>query len=188
MIPKLDGLTTLLLATIFATFLLFSCAAKQAPREIIVTVPANFSGELSLSPCSGAGASAQVTVDAKGAAATSVCPRPGETVVLTVVKAGKRPSDRIPPEEVNILRAGDGLPVAIRARVNSSPEQKAALPAERPRTQLHFQVAEPLIQFGKAFSKKIDLVVCDLDHEGVFVAEVYLTAVNVFGRNLEHLA
>lgn len=114
MIRKLDGLTTLLLATVFAAFLLYSCAAKQAPREIQVTVPADFSGEMTLDPCA-KGLSSEVTLNAHGAAQTSACPRPGETVTLTVVKGGQ--SYRIPTNEVTIERAGDGLPVAIKAHV-----------------------------------------------------------------------
>jgi hypothetical protein len=114
MIRKLDGLNALLLATIFATFLLFSCAAKQAPREIIVTVPADYSGELTLSPCS-AGAAAKVSADSRGFGSTSACPKADETVTLTVIRGGA--DIRVPPDQVTIERAGDGLPVAIKARV-----------------------------------------------------------------------
>jgi hypothetical protein len=114
MIRKLDGLTTLLLATIFAAFLLFSCAAKQSPREITVTVPADYSGELNLSPCSRS-APAEVSVDSKGFGPTSACPKADETVTLTVIRGGA--DLRVPPDQVTIERAGDGLPVAIKARV-----------------------------------------------------------------------
>jgi hypothetical protein len=115
---KLDSLTTLLLATIFAAFLLFSCAAKQAPREITVKVPASYSGDLTLDPClprSSVDVSVDVSVDAKGFAPTSACPKPGETVTLTVVRAGEKV--RVPPDQITIERAGDGLPVAIKAHV-----------------------------------------------------------------------
>jgi hypothetical protein len=114
MIRRLDGLTTLLLATIFAAFLLFSCAAKQAPHEITVKVPDNYSGELSLDPCT-PGSSAQVTVNSKGSGQTSACPKPGEEVSLTVVQSGLE--YRVPRDHLKIERAGDGLPVAIKARV-----------------------------------------------------------------------
>ena len=114
MIRKLDGLTTLLLATVFAASLLYSCGAKQAPREIKVTVPEGFSGEINLDPCA-AGPTAEVTVNARGVASTSACPRAGETITLTVVKGAQK--YRIPSNEVTIQRAGDGLPVAIKARV-----------------------------------------------------------------------
>ena len=114
MIRKLDGLTTLLLATVFAAFLLYSCGAKQAPREIKVTVPADFSGEITLDPCS-SGLSTEVTINARGAAPTAACPRAGETITLTVMKGGQY--YRIPSNEVKIERAGDGLPVAIKARI-----------------------------------------------------------------------
>jgi hypothetical protein len=114
MIRKLDGLTTLLLATVFAAFLLYSCGAKQAPRELKVKVPADYSGPVTLDPCSD-GLSAEVTVDSRGTAQTSACPKPGETVTLTVVKGDQ--NYRVPTNEVTIERAGDGLPVAIKARV-----------------------------------------------------------------------
>jgi hypothetical protein len=112
--PRLDGLTTLLLATVFAASLLFSCGAKRAPQEITVTVPANFSGELTLDPCS-QGASAGITLSAKGTANTAACPEAGETVSLTVIKGGK--SYRLSSDDVKIERTGDGLAVAIKARV-----------------------------------------------------------------------
>jgi hypothetical protein len=114
MIRRLDSLTTLLLATIFTTFLLFSCAAKQAPREITVKVPADYSGELNLTPCS-TGAPAEVSVDSRGFGSTSACPRADETVTLTVIRGGA--DLRVPPDQVTIERAGDGLPVTIKARV-----------------------------------------------------------------------
>jgi hypothetical protein len=114
MIQRLDGLTTFLLATVFAAFLLYSCGAKQAPREIKVTVPADFSGEMMLDPCTN-GLPPEVSLNAQGMAPTSACPKPGETVTLTVVKGSQTYS--IPTNEVTIERAGDGLPVAIRARV-----------------------------------------------------------------------
>jgi hypothetical protein len=114
MIQKLDGLTMLLLGTVFAAFLLFSCGAKQAPKEIKVIVPADFSGEMTLDPCTN-GVPSEVSLNARGTAATSACPKPGESVSLTVVKSGE--NYRVPTEEVKIERAGDGLPVAIKARV-----------------------------------------------------------------------
>jgi hypothetical protein len=117
MIRKLDGMTTVLVATMFATFLLFSCAAKQAPREIVVTVPANFTGEIRLEPCSavGPGTTSEVAVDASGHAAISACPQPDETVALKVMKGGV--SYSLAPKDVRIQRAGDGMAVAIRARI-----------------------------------------------------------------------
>ena len=114
MIQKLDGLTTLLLATVFAAFLLYSCGAKQAPREISVKVPADYSGEITLDPCT-PGLPPEVTLNTRGKAPTSACPKLGETVTLTVVKGSE--NYRVPTNEVTIERAGDGLPVAIKARV-----------------------------------------------------------------------
>jgi hypothetical protein len=114
MIRKLDGLTTLLLATVFAAFLLYSCGAKQAPREITVRVPSDYSGEITLDPCS-TGLPPEVTLNPRGTTPTSACPRPGETVTLTIVKGSE--NYRIPTNEVTIERAGDGWPVAIKARV-----------------------------------------------------------------------
>ena len=114
MIRKFDGLTTLLLATVFAASLLYSCAAKGAPREVKVTVPTDFSGEITLDPCT-KGLPAEATVNGRGAAATSACPKPGDTVTLTVVKGDQK--YRIPTNEVKIVRAGDGLPVAIKAHI-----------------------------------------------------------------------
>jgi hypothetical protein len=114
MLRKLDGLTTLLLATIFATFLLFSCAAKQAPQEITVKVPENYSGALTLDPCA-PDSSAEVVVNSRGSARTSACPKPGESVTLTIVQGGVE--RRISPDQVTIEGAGDGLPVAIKTRI-----------------------------------------------------------------------
>jgi hypothetical protein len=112
---KFDSLTTLLLATIFAAFLLFSCAAKQAPHEVTVKVPDNYAGDLNLAPCS-PDSSAEVAVDLQGSARTSACPKPGESVTVTVVQGGV--ARRLSPDQVNIERAGDGMPVAIKARLS----------------------------------------------------------------------
>jgi hypothetical protein len=79
-----------------------------------VTVPADYSGEINLDPCS-QGVPAQVALSAKGTGVTAVCPQPGETVSLTVIKGGT--SYHISPDDVKIERAGDGLPVAIKTRV-----------------------------------------------------------------------
>jgi hypothetical protein len=114
MIRRLDSLSILLIATVFGASLMYSCAAKQAPREITVTVPADYSGEINLDPCS-QGVPAQITLSAKGTGETAACPQPGETVSLTVIKGGT--SYHISPDDVKIERAGDGLPVAILARV-----------------------------------------------------------------------
>jgi hypothetical protein len=114
MTRKLDGLTTLLLATIFATLLLFSCAAKQAPHDITVKVPENFSGPVNLSPCAQESA-AEVSVGSNGSGRTSACPKPGENVTLTVIQGGVE--HRIPPDQITIERAGDGFPVAIKTRL-----------------------------------------------------------------------
>jgi hypothetical protein len=116
MIRRLDGLTALLIATVFATSLLYSCAARQAPREITVTVPPDYSGEINLDPCS-QGVPAEVTLSAEGTAETAACPQPGETISLTVIKGKGGTSYHISPDDVKIERAGDGLPVAIKARV-----------------------------------------------------------------------
>jgi hypothetical protein len=77
-------------------------------------VPPDFSGQITLDPCA-ASLSAEVTLTARGTAPTAACPKPGETVTLTVVKGGQ--NYRIPSNDVTIERAGDGLPVAIKAHV-----------------------------------------------------------------------
>ena len=87
MIRRLDSLTASLTATVFATSLMYSCAARQAPREITATVAADYSGEINLDPCS-QGVPAQVALSAKGTAETAACLQPGETVSLTVIKGG----------------------------------------------------------------------------------------------------
>src|SRR5580700_7196554 len=85
-----------------------------APLEIVDKVPPDYSGELKLDPCSSQ-SSAEASVDSKGTAETSACPKPGETVTLTVVRGGQ--TFRVPPDQVTIERAGDGFPVAIKTRV-----------------------------------------------------------------------
>lgn len=72
------------------------------------------SGAVKLDPCS-PGSSSQVTVNSTGSAQTSACPKPGEGVSLTVVQGGLE--RRVPEDQVTIERAGDGLPVAIKASV-----------------------------------------------------------------------
>jgi hypothetical protein len=69
------------------------------PREVTVTVPADFSGQITLDPC-GKGIPTEIALSAKGTAATAACPGTGETVSLTVIKGGT--SYRISSDDVTI--------------------------------------------------------------------------------------
>jgi hypothetical protein len=100
---------------VLSALLLFSCGAARSAQEIMVQVPEEFTGTVKIDPCESKASVDHVLVDAKGLAATSACPKPGQRVTLLIVRAGK--TYRITPENVAVLRAGDGLPVRIQASV-----------------------------------------------------------------------
>lgn len=100
---------------VLSALLLFSCAAAKSAQEITVQVPEEFSGLVKIDPCESKASADHISVDAKGLAATSSCPKTGQQVTLVIVRAGK--TYRITPENVAVLRAGDGLPVRIQATV-----------------------------------------------------------------------
>jgi hypothetical protein len=99
--------------TIFCALLLFSCAAAKSAQQITVQVPDEFAGTLQIDPCDRSASVDHILADAKGAAATSACPHRGDQITLIIVRAGK--TYRVIPENVTIVRTGDGLPVRIQA-------------------------------------------------------------------------
>jgi len=103
--------------TLLSALLLFSCGAAKSAQEITVQVPDRFAGMVQIDPCDAKANKDHVVADAKGMAATSSCPRPGQGVTIVIVRAGQ--SYRVSPEYVKILRAGDGVPVRIEAAVPS---------------------------------------------------------------------
>jgi hypothetical protein len=68
-----------------------------------------------INPCDPKASADHAIVDAQGRVATSGCPKPGQQVTLLIERAGK--TYRVSPENVIVLRAGDGLPVEIHAAV-----------------------------------------------------------------------
>jgi hypothetical protein len=100
---------------VLSALLLFSCAAAKSAQEITVQVPPEFTGMVLINPCDPKATADHALVNARGLAATSACPKPGQQVTLLIDRAGK--TYRISPENVIVLRAGDGLPVEINATV-----------------------------------------------------------------------
>jgi hypothetical protein len=97
------------------TIFLFSCAAKKPVTQITVEVPANYSGELRITPCRVGSALDHLMADSNGRAETSTCLQGADRVSITVIQSGKISS--IPPSEVQLAHTGDGLVVEIRARL-----------------------------------------------------------------------
>src|SRR5215467_5546236 len=98
--------------TVLSALLLFSCGAAKSAQEITVQVPDHFAGTLQIAPCNANAAKDHVTVDEKGAGQTSSCPQPGQAVTLVIVRGDQ--VQRITPENVQVMRAGDGIPVRIQ--------------------------------------------------------------------------
>jgi hypothetical protein len=105
----------LLSLPVFSSLFLFSCGARKSPKQIAIRVGDDFAGVLRIRPCAASGSVDNLSADERGAAETSVCPYDSEQITLLVSRAGK--TYRISPENVTVVRAGDGLPVSIEARV-----------------------------------------------------------------------
>ena len=105
----------LTLAPILCALLVLSCGAAKSAQEITVQVPDGFAGTLQIEPCNASANADHVTLDARGVATTSACPGRGQLVTLVIVRGGQ--TYRIVPENVKVLRTGDGLPVRIEATI-----------------------------------------------------------------------
>jgi hypothetical protein len=101
-----------LYVTILSALLVFSCGAAKSPQEITVRVPDEFSGIVRVTPCDRTSAERAIA-SSQGVAATTACPGKNDQVTLVLIRSGQ--IYRIPPEQVTIRRAGDGLPVSIEA-------------------------------------------------------------------------
>ena len=98
-----------------SALLLFSCGSRSAPQQLTVQVPDDFSAELRIRACQDGAARDKLAADAQGGATTSACFRREEQVTLLIVRRGK--TYRISPEDLTILRTGDGLATEIRAQL-----------------------------------------------------------------------
>jgi hypothetical protein len=101
--------------TVLSASLLFSCGAAKSAQEIAVQVPDHFAGTLQIAPCNASATKDHVTANDKGVAQTSSCPQSGQAVTLVIVRGSQM--QRITPENVQVMRAGDGIPVRIQATV-----------------------------------------------------------------------
>ncbi len=109
----------LLAVPMTSALLLFSCGSRVAAQQVTVQVPDDFTGVLRIKPCAVDGNLDKVVADQKGSAATSACPRNSEQIMLQIVRAGKTYS--VSPQDIAIVRTGDGLPIEIRAQVPRQP-------------------------------------------------------------------
>jgi hypothetical protein len=92
---------------------LFSCAAKKPVAQLTVEIPADFSGQLRIRPCRAGAPSEHLTADPTGQVDTSTSLQGAERVDLVVVRSGR--AWEIPASQVELVRAGDGMVVEIRA-------------------------------------------------------------------------
>jgi hypothetical protein len=107
------GLVKFSLLTALAISLsLASCAAKSMPTIVTVKVADTYSGPLHLKPCEKS-AKEPAVVDQQGNGETSACPYGG--VEIVVIKQTQK--IYITSEQVRVDKTGDGIPVAITARV-----------------------------------------------------------------------
>jgi hypothetical protein len=109
--PSVTGMMPSLgIALVISCFLL-SCA-KSGGTAITVEVADTFSGLVRIEACV-KDAHENVAVDGRGHGKTSACP--SGDLDLVVVRRGK--IIFIPSDHVSILRTGDGMPVAISAKI-----------------------------------------------------------------------
>jgi hypothetical protein len=91
---------------------LASCAAQSTPTIVTVKVADTYSGPLHLKPCEKE-AKEPALVDEQGNGETSACPDGG--VEIVVIRQAQK--IYITSEQVRVDKTGDGIPVAITARV-----------------------------------------------------------------------
>jgi hypothetical protein len=101
---------------------LFSCAAKKSVAQLTVEIPADFSGQLRIHPCRAGAPSEHLMADPSGQADTSTCLQGGEQVDVVVVRSGR--AWQIPSSQMELLRAGDGMVVEIRANTQQASTQQ----------------------------------------------------------------
>jgi hypothetical protein len=101
---------------------LFSCAAKKSVAQITVEIPADFSGQLRIHPCRAGAPSEHLTADPTGQVDTSTCLQGAEQVELVLVRSGR--AWQIPASQVDLVRAGDGMVVEIRANTQQTNPQQ----------------------------------------------------------------
>jgi hypothetical protein len=89
----------------------------QAPKELAVNVPHNFSGALHIHVCEKNAPENNITVDDRGEGSTSMCLGKDEKVELRIV--GKDRPEVIPANLVTINRTGDGIPTSLEAKIQA---------------------------------------------------------------------
>ena len=102
----------LLAVEIAAIILMLSCASSRPLQAITVHVPSGFAGTIRIATCIPAAPATDISLNSSGAAETSACPSRETSVDVVVMRGDQRYTPA--PENVSILRTGDGIATAIR--------------------------------------------------------------------------
>jgi hypothetical protein len=105
----------LLALQIGAVFLLLSCGSNQASERLRVHVAQGFAGTIHLAACVSSAPATDISTDAQGTAATSVCPRTDGAVAIVVIRGGREST--VAPEDISVSRTGDGIATSIKAQI-----------------------------------------------------------------------
>lgn len=97
------------------SFLLLSCGSSLGPAQLTVHLPEHYNGPLHINACMPKAPDKEITVDAQGVGATSVCPDSNTGVELQIIQNDRQ--YKITEKEVHILRTGDGIATSIEAQV-----------------------------------------------------------------------
>jgi hypothetical protein len=99
------------LLPLFLVCWLFSCGSTNPPRQIKITIPEDYIGDLHITPCKTSPSSA----DQQGNVSVTDCAQPSERIQLSVTQGAR--VFVVPPEKLVILRTGDGIPVLINTHI-----------------------------------------------------------------------
>lgn len=105
----------LLAAQLVAIFLVLSCASSQPPQTLTVRIAPGFSGTIHLSTCIVSAPATDISTDKDGAGQTSACPAREASIAIVVVRDDHQYT--IGPENVSVLRTGDGLATSIQTDI-----------------------------------------------------------------------
>jgi hypothetical protein len=96
-------------------FLMLSCGSSIRPEQLSVYVPEHYQGAVHIDACVANAPGKEVTLNAQGVGASSLCPEANRGVELQIIE--KERQYKVPVNEVRVGRTGDGLATSIEARL-----------------------------------------------------------------------
>jgi hypothetical protein len=115
---QMSRISILVCGDILAGCLMFSCGLGQAPKELTVGVPHDFSGSLHIHVCDKTARENNIAVDDIGEGSTSMCLEKDDRVQLRIIGQDRR--EIIPANLVTITRTGDGIATVVEAKIQAN--------------------------------------------------------------------